>query len=335
MRKKAALVVALVLVATSCYKTFDFDGDDKADVVWIDSVSGSWYSVDAAGASTLIVADTGGIPVTGDYDGDGSFEPAVAGTTAWATFGKNPMTISFARPAGSAADILAVPGMYDGHHKTLPAYYRDTDATWFIEGHDPIQFGSGPSNPNGLGSQREDQDFPVPGDYDGDGITDLATYSPATGMWHIRNSHDLSVTETSLEEPIGVPVPGRYNGSSMDVPAIYTFDARWIIDGHPVPPTYGNADPLTFPVPADYDGDGKAEPSYVTLGQGPAATTWHLSKQPDPNDPTRVDARVVSLTASNGGYAVPAELNQALVVSLARLTRVARCSNPVESPRSC
>jgi hypothetical protein len=33
-------------------------------------------------------------------------------------------------------------------------------------------------------------DVPVPGDYDGDGITDIAVWQPQTGIWHIIRSSD-------------------------------------------------------------------------------------------------------------------------------------------------
>ncbi len=318
------MVVALVLVATSCYKTFDFNNDNKADLIWADGGTGDWHTVDSAGVSSLLLNATG-IPMVGDYDGDGKFEVATLSGNTWAAHGATPVSITFAQPTGAHDRILPVPGMYDGNHKTLPAYFRDTDATWFIYGHDPIQFGSGPTNPAGTLTQKQDQDFPIPADYDGDGVTDLATYSPATAMWHVLRSSDHVLWETSYEAQIGVPVPGRYNGGKADVGAIYTFDGRWIIDGHPVPTAYGSTDQSTFPTPADYDGDGSAEPAYVTIKTGPGVSQWHISTLTDP----------ISITASSGAGAFPAELNWNLPLQWARLAAVARCTVTVPAPSGC
>jgi hypothetical protein len=94
----------------------------------------------------------------------------------------------------------------------------------------------------------------VPGDYDGDGATDLAVYRNSTGEWFIQ------------------PISGT---------AAYGFG-------------WGVPSLCDMPVPADYDGDGRVDAAVVrrSTGEwhllrssaGPAVVYWGFGVAPAPGD---------------------------------------------------
>jgi len=50
-------------------------------------------------------------------------------------------------------------------------------------------------------------DVVVPGDYDGDGQTDLAVYRPATGVWYVLTSSSGYTTFFTRQWGLGTDVP--------------------------------------------------------------------------------------------------------------------------------
>ncbi len=188
----------------------DYDGDGRTDpaiyrrgptpasqAVW-------WIRLSSTGTDMVVPFGTTGdsasadTPVPGDYDGDGKFDIAVY------RFGNasNPPNSFIIRQSSDGAVTATqwgnfttdwvVPGDYDGDGKFDLAVARtgpsgNSPMDWWI------RRSSAPSAPVGPVTFGLSSDFPVQGDYDGDGRADLAIYrpGPTTGtqssFWYLRS----------------------------------------------------------------------------------------------------------------------------------------------------
>ncbi len=172
----------------------------------------------------------------------------------------------------------AVKADFDGDCKTDLAVWRGNllPAPWLI-----LQ-----SSNNSLQSidwgtaQAPVNDEIVPGDYDGDGKTDVAVFRRSNGRWYIQRSSDGGTTDEFWGLGTDAPVPGDYDGDGKTDVAVFRVSANaWYIkqssDGMTKSETWGTVGDT--PVPGDYDGDGKTD---VAVWRG-AVGGWYIKQSSD------------------------------------------------------
>lgn len=262
----------------------DFDGDSKSDFVilrysagpnidWYiyPSATGAWY-VNRWGLSGGTMFDHA---APADYDGDNRTDVAVwrpsgtPGESAFYILNSSNGVFRF-EPLGSPGDLLNVIGDYDGDGKADPAVYQRS-----LTSRNRFMYRGSLNNPSGavttvywgMGAEV----YPYPGDFDGDGKSDVCVQNANLGRFALKRSSDGQVETIDFGQPTDVLAPsGDYDGDGRTDFCVIRFGRGgyydWFIKERDGGGTglfgirWGHRDSTgLFAVGGDYEGDGRSD----------------------------------------------------------------------------
>ncbi len=214
----------------------DFDNDGIADIAFRRPSNATWYILNSSGSNYGSSRNDGiqrhrfgskasDIPIIGDFDGDGISDLAVRRSSNKTWYIKNSSGSNFNSDRqdgiqrirfGSWDEDIPVVADFNGDGITDIAVRRPSNHYWYIK-NSP---GSAEdyNAPRGDGIQRirfgtRSGDIPVPADYDGDGIADVAVRRPSNFHWYILSSKTGDIIRIKFGQREGdIPMVADYDG---------------------------------------------------------------------------------------------------------------------------
>lgn len=167
-----------------------------------------------------------------------------------------------------------------------PSSYRKHDYSGDGKADISVFFGKGRTwytinSASGAGSQEvwgDTSAAPAPGDFDGDGSADLATFNPPTGLWRLNmGGGDTLSVQFGWSETVSVAAD--YDGDGVsDIAVFHPASGTWYIMKTTAGfQTHQFGWSEVTPVPADFDGDGKDDLAVFYPAQG----AWHILQSRD------------------------------------------------------
>ncbi len=225
--------------------------------------------------------------VAADYDGDQKTDLALfrPSTAQWIVkqssdgILRDPTTGGLPQFGGPNLMDVPITGDFDGDGRTDMGVYRPSTAQWIVKLSSGGVLRDPKTNALPVFGVANLYDIPIPGDYDGDGKTDLAVFRPATSEWLVVKSSGGGIVidpATGLAPRFGgpdlmdIPIPADFDGDGRtDLAVFRPSTAQWLVKlsaggvlRDPVTgkvPQFGGPNLMDVPIPGDYDGDGKAD----------------------------------------------------------------------------
>ncbi|MEE8368205.1 MAG: VCBS repeat-containing protein [Thermoanaerobaculia bacterium] len=249
----------------------DYNGEGTSDLAVYNSTTYRWKV--RGERKKVKFGAPNALPVPGDYDGDGRTDRAYFDAVQGLWKVRNQFTIS---EFGQAGDLPA-PGDYDGDGKTDPAFFRPSTGTWHIADAADIEVAAAVTVAGAKYSSLlvadevtfgQMGDVPIPGDYDGDGVTDLAIYRPSKRLWIVKDQKRFKFGKSG-----SIPVAADYDGNGKTDIAVWNpKTGKWLVR-RGGKARFGRMGDI--PVPGDYDGDGAADFAVYD----PATRLWMVRGQ--------------------------------------------------------